>query len=107
MTINRLVESQFPDQKMHRPNSTGGRRPRAFGDFIVDVGGCHHRPVTPPVVILVQPLGDSPLASLNLFSYLGVHSKTPPCFKLMGPTLPHIRWQTPRVFEFFHAPERN
>ena len=106
MTINRLVESQLPDQKMHRPDSTGGSRPRAFGDLIVDVGGRHHRPVASPVVILVQPSGDSPLASLNLFSYLGVHSKTPPCFRFMGPDTAPYTLENAEGFRVFSCAQR-
>jgi hypothetical protein len=42
----------------------------------MDVRGGHHRLLAPSIVCFVQPLGDPPLASFDLFSYLGVHSKT-------------------------------
>ena len=41
--------------------------PRAVGDFVMDVGGRHDRPVASAVVIPVQATGDLPLASLDLF----------------------------------------
>jgi len=53
-----------------------GGRSRAVSDFVMDVRGSHDGPVTPSVIVLVQALYDPPLASFDLFSYLGVHSKT-------------------------------
>jgi hypothetical protein len=61
---------------VHGPDAAVGGRPRAIGDFVVDVRGGHHGPVAASVVVLIQPPCDPPLASFELFSYLGIHSKT-------------------------------
>lgn len=76
MLVDQLVESQPPHQQVHSPDSAVGRGPCAIGDFIMDVRGGHDGPVISAVVVLVQPLGDPPLASFDLFSYPGTHSKT-------------------------------
>ena len=76
VAVDRLVEPELPHQQVDRADAAVGGGPRAIGDFIVDVRGGHDRPVATPVVVLVQPSGDPPLASFDLFSYLGIHSKT-------------------------------
>ena len=73
--VDRLVEPQLPHQQVHGTHAAGSNRSRALGDLVVDVGGRHHRPRTPPIVLFVQPPGDPGLALFDLFSYLGVHSK--------------------------------
>ena len=73
--VDRLVEPQLPHQQVHGTHAAGSNRPRTLGNLVVDVRGRHHRPRTPPIVLFVQPLGDPGLASFDLFSYLGVHSK--------------------------------
>ena len=76
VAVDRLVEAQLSHQQVDGPDAAVGGGPRAIGDFVMDVRGGHHRPVASAVVVLVQPPGDPPLASFDLFSYLGIHSKT-------------------------------
>ena len=76
LPVDCLVEPNLLHEKMHRADASGDRRSRALGKLVVDVRGGHHRPVAAAVVVLVEPPHDPPLASLDLFSYPGVHSKT-------------------------------
>jgi hypothetical protein len=74
--IDRLVEPQLLDQQVDRPDAAVDGRPAAVGDLLVDVGGGHHRPGAAAVVASVPAAEHAPLASFDLLSYLGVHSKT-------------------------------
>ena len=98
--VDRLVEPELAGQQVDGPDAAGGGGPRAVGDFVMDVGGRHHRPVAAAVVILVQAAGDLPLASLDLLAYLGTHSKTLRSgpWSLFTPLEPH---KTPKVFALF------
>ena len=76
VTVDRLIEPHLLREQVHGTDAAGSGCPRAIDDFIVDVRGGHDRLVAPAVVVLVQPAGDPPLASFDLSSYLGIHSKT-------------------------------
>ena len=100
--IDGLVEAELLGQQMDGPDAAVGGRSRAFGDFIMDVRGGHDGPIASAVVVLVQSSGDPPLASFDLFSYLGVHSKTSVIRNRGRCFSSSIRPKTPKVFEFFH-----
>ena len=99
--VDGLIEPELPDQQVHGPDPAVGGGPGAIGDFVMDVGGGHDGPVTSAVVVFVQPPGDPPLALFDLFSYLGVHSKTSVRGVKGFGNIPLKRPRTPKVFEFF------
>ena len=102
--VDRLVQAELLDEQMDSPDAAVGGRPGAIGEFVVDVRGGQDGLLAAAVVVLVQASQDSPLAFLDLPSYLGTHSKTSVrrgkglvCVLLKPP-------KTPKVFESFHPP---
>ncbi len=105
--VDRLVEPELPHQQVHGPDAAVGGGPRAVGNLVMDVRGGHHGPVASPVVVLVQSSRDPPLASFDLFSYLGVHSKTS-VLRVMGLSAHPLNPTKRRRFSsfFIHRPKR-
>src|SRR3954471_19008050 len=63
-------------QAVDGPDAAGCDGPGAIGEFVVDVGGGHHRLMPLDAGLIPDPAGDSPLASVRLAVDIGVHSKT-------------------------------
>jgi hypothetical protein len=77
--VNALDQPQPPYQGMQGADAAVGQATVAVGDLIVDAGGGEHRPVGPLQLGFVQAPLNAPLASVELLSYLKLHSKSPFC----------------------------
>ena len=103
LVVDRRIEPQPLHQQVDRTDPAVERRPGAVGDLVVDVAGAEHRPPAVAAVILVQAAENPPLATRDLFAYLGVHSKTS-VRRVNGlVTIPIELRKPPKVFEFFHG----
>ena len=74
--VDGVGQPQFADQQQHRADAAVGHAPRALGQFVLDIGGPQHRPITPLAIRLVQPLLDPPLAGRQSSSYADLHLKS-------------------------------
>jgi hypothetical protein len=63
-------------QEVHRPDAARCDRPGPIGDLVVDIGGGHHRLTRFDAGLVLDPAGDSPLASVQLAVDIGIHSNT-------------------------------
>ena len=61
--------------EVNGPDATGGDGSGAVGNFIVDVGGSHHRLMPFDAGLICDAAGGSPLACGELSANSGVHSK--------------------------------
>ena len=69
-------QPELPGQEVDGPDAAGCDGPDLLGDLVVDVGGGHHRLMPLDAGLILDPAGDSPLASVQLAVDIGVHSKT-------------------------------
>ena len=71
-----LDQPDLSGQEVDSADATGGDGPSAVGQFVMDVGGGHHRLGTFDAGLVLDAAEDSPLATVQLAMDTGIHSKT-------------------------------
>src|SRR5512144_76311 len=75
--LHQAEEHPLPrGQEVEGSDAAGGDTPDLFAHLVMDVGGGHHRPGAFDAGLVFQSAQDSALASVQLATDTGVHSKT-------------------------------
>src|SRR5262249_5628464 len=77
--VDAFDQAKPPCQGMQGADAAMGQATVAVSDLIVNVRSGKHRPVGPLQLGFVQASLNAPLASVELLSYLKLHSKSPFC----------------------------
>ena len=84
----------LPGQEVDRPDAAGCDGMDLVGEFVVDVGGGHHRLRSFDAGLVLQASGDAALASGELSADTGVHSKTSWWRTIEGREVPRLFAET-------------
>jgi hypothetical protein len=74
--INGVDEADASREQMESADAAVADAVNAVGDFVVDIGRGEHGPVATARFGFIEPTPHTALATVEVMSYLGVHSKS-------------------------------